>query len=119
MNIIQVKQNGPTHIHHTNGYLEMEVQVDMNTLAPKVGDRFRCCIIGIYDEGIFTKYDKMSILTPKTQLTDDWVLGDQLVKNGDDEYKIGDWLTVEITAVQYAHHNWQCIGSIQINKILS
>ncbi len=112
INIIDVHRVGVFNINHTTGWLETNVDVKLNALLPKADDTFYCTIFGITPDGIFTNYNKLQIIIPKLNLPEDWVINDNILKNGEDVYAVGDWISVQVFAVQYALGNYRCMGKI-------
>jgi hypothetical protein len=98
MNVLEIIKNSDFLVSHSNGYILVDVRVRMNTVLPCSGDLFKCYITGLYNEGIFAKYNKMTIFCPGIY--------------SETEYKVGDWIDIEITAVQYIYKNYQCIGKL-------
>ncbi len=125
-----IEKQGALEIRHTDGRVVVNVVVDIDTILPVVDDIYTARVQGIYGEGgIFLLYkEKIQILIPKTALSDWIFFTDRVVRsvgaNSErsegtkdlDVISVGDSVDVEITAVQYAHKNYQCLARLVENE---
>lgn len=135
LDILKIQHNKDIKIHH-NGNCITQVNISLKNIIPKPNDVYYMSINSIYNEdetAIFVKYGLMNILIYNL---DDWNLKEEYTnitgeryqyntghlnsvqyiqhKTSGEQYYISDWVYVRITAVQYDHNQYQCIGEIVI-----
>lgn len=108
---IQIDQQS-VDIVHSSGNLLIPISITLQTLLPRVGNRFQTCISDIFAQGIITKYGDIEIFVPEHSLESWAIRGEILVDPSDKRYHIGDWLDIEIQNVKFIRGQYMCIGKI-------
>ena len=77
---------------------------------PEIGLKVRCIIDMIHINGIFVSKYKIKILIPSS--TNEYEYKHESFVVGDEEYRIGDEIDVEIVNIRYDKYIYSCIGKL-------
>ena len=77
---------------------------------PEIGSRVRCTIDMIHVNGIFVSKYKIKILIPSS--INEYEYKHETFVVGDEEYRIGDEIDIEIVNIRYDKYIYSCIGKL-------
>lgn len=114
LQVLDILRKGSMKIHHTTGYGLVSLKVHVDILMPHIGDVLYACISKIYPEGgIFLAHGPLKILVPITEQEGMKVYPNLIETRDGEQYNVGSWANVKLTAVQYKMGQYQCIGTFE------